>query len=213
MYVGVSNILLTNYYYRYRDCNCYGCYCVGFALNQERPEGDGAVMLIEDFTEKLKDHQVSQGCFALFHYTMISLLVFIYTMHTMHKHLNVYFISDVCIATTTYRKRECVFCGRMCWAPLRWPPALQTRYYYCSSTVYLYCSVTSTNCCIDLVAVLWCAGEWLHCSTLYGTWQDAHCDRLHRDAVDKPSRAGHRRPLASSRTQADQCRCCRDYQY
>ena len=72
MYVGVSNILLTNYYYRYRDCNCYGCYCVGFALNQERPEGDGAVMLIEDFTEKLKDHQVSQGC--LSHYTMIALL-------------------------------------------------------------------------------------------------------------------------------------------
>ena len=136
-----------------------------------------------------------------------------HTMHILHihKYLNIYFISDVCIATTTYRKRECAFCGRMCWALSRWPPALLTRYYYCS-TAYLYCSVTSTNSRINLGAVMWYAGEWLHCSTLYGTWQDAHCDRLHRDAADKPSRAGHRGPLAPFRTQADQCRCCRNYQ-
>ena len=38
-------------------CNCLQ-YCVGFVLNENRPDGDPAVRVIQQFEAQLKAHQV-----------------------------------------------------------------------------------------------------------------------------------------------------------
>lgn len=144
--------LATNYIVHYTLCTIL---FAGFVLNDRRPDGDPAVQVIEQFEDKLKQHQVRCTERIM---SSVSLVLFIYCVYCMCKFLaaSKNFILHVSFPTTvshflhvhyTYyttssRRRGCGSCGTMCWeasaAPPRRPPRYVLRVSLC---IYEVCKL------------------------------------------------------------------------